>query len=208
MVLPDYRLSNDVRTYLETTVNTFYEKMGDKMPDLESFFEEVESAVAIVRAQQQLAKESRPAAVRKNLKRACDTAVRLKARLKELDGNSCRLLDHTTEGGVSAVFLQVEHVIKGLRGALQLAKEYPPSGNLLKKYHLDLAIDIAIAIENNLGVNPKTTRGGLFDEVLGVVMGEATGKEYADVHGLVGDALAMRQKRSDGTVEYLPPGED
>ncbi len=178
----------------------------------DQFFEELEEAIGRFHTLRDLAKISRPAAVRENLGRAQRAAQRLNSKLNALDGNSRQLLDEVAVGGVPA--LPREHlakIITAISKAEALAASYQASGyrkagRLPETYRVFLAVDIAFALEHYLGVEPTTTKDGLFVAVLDAVMAEATGRRDATVHQLAKRALSSWERKAhhDGTVEYVP----
>ena len=63
------------------------------------------------------------------------------------------------------------------------------------------------AIETHLDVPAKSTKKGLFVEVLDAVLEEATGKPVKAVHELARAVInhKVKTKHPDGTIEYEPP---
>ncbi len=178
----------------------------------DQFFEELEEAIGRFHTHRDIAKRSRPAAVRENLKTAQKAALSLNSKLNALDGNSRQLLDEVVVDGVRA--LQGEHLAKiifAISKAQKLAASYRASGyrkagRLPETYRVFLAVDIAFALEHYLEVEPTTTKDGLFVAVLEVVMAKATGRRDATVHQLAKRALSSWERKAhhDGTVEYVP----
>lgn len=198
------RLSPDARTQIETILNG----QSIAVPDTEGFFDALASAIGLFDWGKRLRGKSLPAAVRKNLRDATDAALGLQDALNELDGNSRQLLRETVPGGIRSLFGHVREIILPLKGAVLLAKEYPPRGGDLPDPHrYFLAADVADAIETHLGIRATCTKNGLFVEVLEVVLEEATGKPVKTVHELARAVIKhkIKRKRPDGTIEYMPP---
>ena len=126
---------------------------------------------------------------------AVKAADRLSHNLSSLDGNSQGLLDKTHKGGVTS--LQIRHLAKiesALADAAKLAGEYPNVGNLVDVPRLCLAIDVAKAIEKHLLIRATSTKGGLYEAVLEIMLHIATGLKPKSVHSL---SLRANKNRSD-----------
>lgn len=64
---------------------------------------------------------------------------------------------------------------------------------------------VAHAIKTRLEVQPTTTRGGLFEDVLTTVMEAVERQERKSVRDLMRDALKARvSERPDGVIEIEP----
>ncbi len=178
----------------------------------DQFFEELEEAIGRFHTHRDIAKRSRPAAVRENLGRAQRAAQRLNSKLNALDGNSRQLLDEVAVGGFPALpHVHLAKIITAIAKAEALAASYQASsyrkaGRLPEAYRVFLAVDIAFALEHYLGVEPTTTKDGLFVAVLEAVLAEAIGRRDATAHQLAVRALSSWERKAhhDGTVEYVP----
>ena len=199
------RLSSGAREQIEL----FLEGRNIEVPDPDGFFGALASGISIFDSSKPLGEESRPAAVRENLRRAKAAALRLNNALNKLDGNSRQLLGEVVQGGVLSLYDNVKVVIRDLHLALQLANEFPSSGSLPEHNRLYLAVDVANAIETHLNVTATSTKDGLFVEILEAVVGEATGKEAKALHELARKAVKYKAKVKwegpDGVAEYVPP---
>lgn len=159
------------------------------------FYGSLGESIASFKSGRELAKGSSPSSVRANLKAAITAALELNERLNKLDGNSRQLLGEV-EGGEIATLQNVylRKTIQALSEASRLAGEYPATGRLPDHQRLWLAVDVANAISTHLGVTPTTTKGGVFESVLTIVLGIATGAEVSSVHDLARQALKARQE--------------
>jgi hypothetical protein len=173
------------------------------------FFEELGDAIGRFHAARDIHEESKPAVVRKNLKKAYRAATNLNCALNELDGNSRQLLDKIVAGGFQ--MLQRDHLAKIMQGvaaaqaaaATYKASAYRKAGGLSHPYREGLALDVAFALEKHLKVKSTLTKNGPFVVILDIVMAEATGKQRATTHELARRALSSweRKVHSDGKVE-------
>lgn len=204
-VLPLAKLESPLRQSLLIEMRRKGVKLV-KSNDADQFFEELEQGLNRYRAHVELADRSRPAAARASLQAALDAALKLVDKLNELDGNSLLLLQSSADGGCEAVREAAGSTVKALGKARHLADAYPRAGALPDYARSYLAADVAGAMRKHLGVEPTTTREGLFQSVLEVVLEIATGKEAHAVQDLVRRGLkTTRIEHSSGLIEYIPP---
>ena len=191
--LPQFSITNETR---EQILKDFKRHNVVKVPD--TFFDVLRGAIASYLASIVLKKESRPAAIRKNLKAALDAAFRLNNKLNALDGNSRLLLD---EAGASIHALQSIHlqrILSALYRALASAKEYRTSGGALTDQGLDqLAVEVAGAIEEYSGKSATTTKYGLYHSILVTVLRAIPGyrSQKGTSQDLVIRALEARKEK-------------
>jgi len=158
-------------------------------PPPRTFFDAIGTAIAWYHAGKAVASASKPATVRQNLKHAYEAALALNEALYKLDWNAWSLVN---ESGISAKTMHkyANGALKKLAKASTLADEYPQRGALPDNARLTLARHVADAISDHLGITPTTTKAGVFDAVLGIVITVATGRHDPEVHELVRRALA------------------
>ncbi len=198
------RLSPDAREQIETILNG----KSIAVPDTEGFFDALAIAIGFFDLGKRLRGESLPAAVRKNLVHATDSALGLHDALNELDGNSRQLLGEVVQGGIHSLYDNIKPVLRALQRALRLAGDYPQGGGALPEPHrFFLAADVKDAIKTHLGIRATCTKEGFFVKVLDVVLEEATGKEALAVHELARAVIKHKVKRKHpgGIIEYVPP---
>ena len=162
-----------------------------------AFFEALSQAIGHFNAGREMAEFSKPANVRKNLQTALNAALELYGRLDDLDGNSCQLLAEVEYGGIAT--LQGAHLLKiihALREASLLANEYPTKGRLREGHRLGLAMDVADAIDTHIGVKPTTTKEGIYESILTIVLEITTDKEVKSVHDLARKALKEKEQET------------
>jgi len=176
-------------------------------PEIPSaFFDALCVALGGYKSNREIANSSKPAQVRKNLKAALTAALELNGCLNNLDGNSRQLVSSVTSDGVSALQNRyLSPLIQGLRQAKHLSEQYPKKGRLPEFSRLWLAVDVADAIRRHLGLAPTTTRSGLFESVLTIILEVATGNEVNDVTALARKALKAQKVETPGLTEYIPP---
>ncbi len=198
------RLSPDRRTQIELILKDRSIEGAD--PD--GFFDALADAIGFFDLGKRLRGESLPAAVRKNLVHATDSALGLHDALNELDGNSRQLLGEVVQGGIHSLYDNIKPVIRALQRALRLAGDYPQGGGDLPEPHrFFLAADVKDAIKTHLGIRATCTKKGLFVEVLDAVLEEATRKPVKAVHELARAVIKhkVKRKRPGGIIEYVPP---
>lgn len=183
---------------------------GIEIPDPEVFFCTLNKAIGFFHGQRDLAKDTKPKSVRKNLKTALDSALNLNEQLNALDGNSKFLLyDSANEGLRELQSTHLATIIKALHGALRKAEDYPMKGRLPEYHRLYLAVDVADAIKTHLGITPTATKEGLFESLLSLILEQATGETAVSVHDLARKALKSKKiSEQPGLLEYHPPEDD
>ena len=197
------RLSLDARGQIEQ----FLKDRSIEVADPDGFFDALAGAIGLFDLGKRLRGESRPAAVRKNLRCVEKAALLLNDALNRLDGNSRQLLDETVPGGIRSLFGHMREIILPLKEAVLLAKEYPKGGNLPESHRYFLAADVKDAIKTHLGIRATCTKNGLFEAVLEAVLKEATRKPVSAVHELARVVIKhkVKRKRPGGIIEYIPP---
>lgn len=198
------RLSPDRRTQIEQ----FLKDRSIEVPDPDSFFDALADAIGLFDWGKWLRSKSLPAAVRKNLVHATDSALGLHDALNEFDGNSRQLLGEVVQGGIHSLYDNIKPVIRALQRALRLAGDYPQGGGDLPEPHrFFLAADVKDAIKTHLGIRATCTKNGFFVEVLDAVFEEATRKPVKAVHELARAVIKhkVKRKRPGGIIEYVPP---
>jgi hypothetical protein len=172
--------------------------------NLDLFFDDISMAAGFFVSGKNLSLASRPAIVRENLKLAKEAAFQLNDRLNCLDGNSRQLISESL--GKSFVELQDVHlreIISALCDASHEADEYPTKGRLKEHHRLYFAIDVAHAIKEHLGQKPTSTKDGLFESILIILLTYLTNTEVTSVHDLVRRALKSQKIQNRGLTEYV-----
>ena len=179
-----------------------------EVADLKPFRDALGGAVGVYQAYRKLSEESRPGAMKDNLKSLLKVAQKLSDGLDKLDGNSRQILDRAAAEGLQAFRRDARDQVVTLNRALRSAAEYRERGRLDENERLFLAVEVAAAIKKHLDRKPTTTKQGLFEAVLSIVMTEAIGKKDPVVHSLVQRAFSCCERREslDGAVEYVPKG--
>ena len=217
-------LSDQTKAHIRSSVFD----CGHRTSCPEVFFATLDEAAGIYRSNASLREESRPAAVRNNLKLALNAALRLNDRLDALDGNSRSILvdvvptikgfeenqlsdpDSRRPTGIMLLRGNLKPIIVALREALGRAKQYPKKGDLPRHHRLWLAADIADAIRELLNIKlnkkPKDISKGVFVSILELVFNEVATGEKINLPKLARDALTLDVKSADqGPTEYHPP---
>lgn len=158
----------------------------------ESFFEELGMSIGRYHSAKTVAAESSPAIVRKNLQRASKNARDLADALSALDVLSSSLLFNASDISATKWLDRVMSLSHGLDEAHNNAKDFPSSGRLPDFAKLFLAIDVSRLIESTLKRTASTTRSGLFESILTIVLEDITQAPIEDINDLVAKAIAMR----------------
>ena len=176
-------LSDATKEYIQIELDHF----GVSIADINGFYKEIEYAIATFKVMNYLKDESKPSAVRKNLKSAIDSALELNQSLNDLDSNSRSLVSQNISGGISTLNGYLLAIIDALSQASHGADDYPSKGRLHDHARTELLRDMCI-LSKKQGIKPLTTKEGLFSVILSKVLEEATGKPVSAVHDLVSKA--------------------
>ncbi|BAZ92607.1 anti-sigma factor [Thiohalobacter thiocyanaticus] len=166
---------------------------GQELKDADEFHSLIEHALMSYKAMSSLRDESRPSEVRKNFKKSLDSALLLNDRLNEMDANSRLILSRKISGGITTLHRHLGKIISALSEGSHAADEFP-KGRLTDYARLELARVVIKALKSQ-GIEPTTTKEGLFSNVLAIVLEMATGKPVSAVHALAAEAI--RTYRSD-----------
>ena len=159
--------------------------------------------------------DSLPAAVREDFDRVLDAGQRLNDRVNSLGGLSRELLTEEDPDAIRQCHDHIGKVLNIVAKGQRRAQKFPTKGGRLRDFPtIILAAHIAYAIQEHLHIKPTTTRGGLFEEALKVIIGSIrsnTGRRNSDadpdpsVRDLMRKALKARVTRSaDGVLEIDP----
>jgi hypothetical protein len=179
-------LSKNTKECIQIELNRF----GADISNIQSFFSEIEYSIARFKAINKIKDDSKPSAVRKNLNSAYESALVLNKSLSHLDSNSWLLLSQNINGGVGALNEHLMAIIDALAQALHAADDLPKKGRLHDHARKELLRDMCILFKKQ-GIEPLTTKEGLFSNVLSKVLEEATGKPVSAIHDLVSKAKGL-----------------
>ena len=195
--LVEVEISPDTKQHICITLSHFGLISSD------GFFEEISQAIARFNAGKEIAGLSSPSAVRGNLSAALKATYQLNDKLNDLDHNSRQLINEVIEGGI--ITLQsslLSQINKALGEASVLADKYQKRGRLREDHRLWFAADVAEAIRDYIDVEPSSTKDGLFESILCIILSEITGQETTTHHDLVRHALQVKITRGKGVTEY------
>jgi hypothetical protein len=153
----------------------------------------VEAAVKAYREQSILAEQSSAKAIRRNLSAAADAAAALLSSIENLDGNSSLLLGHA--GGKPGMIESVQGVRRELEAAYEKALERYPNTRRPTPERDFLATLILDALRRHSSASPSSTKGGIFEELLGRAF------EYAGEKGTHLHTRCERALKARGVVE-------
>lgn len=175
-----------------------------EISDRDAFYKALDLAIACFHAGRNVRGFSRPAAVRKSLKKIFDSVHKFGDNLESLNLTARGILDESADGGLEAHFTRVRKVIAAHKRALKVVDDHPISGGNLKDWdRIHLAVAVADAIETYSNVTATTTKDGLYMSLLEMVLADALRQEVKAVHGLAGKALKYRaeQNHPDDSLE-------
>jgi hypothetical protein len=200
------RLGGDAREHIELIVTTGAKRRGIEPLGVEGFLDGVAEAIGLYDGMVKLRQQTEtPAEIRNKLGAAAATAMKLLRQMERLNSNSKMLVEEAArERDAHGLIESCARVAEALVNAARMAEEYPTSGALPAAEPVILIQRVAEALEARLGVKPTTTRGALLEEVVAVVLEEATGVEVKEPHKLILRALAPGAKRvhPGGLTEY------
>jgi hypothetical protein len=154
-----------------------------------SFFNELEKrALFVYFAQQEISEVNSPRKVREALKKARVAATKLKESLERLPDTAKFLT-----APFSKLLSQASDIEKRLHDALEKTDDYPISGALPDDARLLLAVEVAHAMRKHLHVKPTSTKAGLYEEILTIVLGVAIKREPRQVNTLARRVLTSTQ---------------
>jgi len=201
--LPPHTIKKVTREYLTAVVKT----ANRKPADLEAFFEDLNTAIRFYKGFKRLRQETRPQAVRQNLKRARDHSARLMQSLNDLDGKSRQIISGMNEQSEFSRLLESagqnwELLSRAYRRAQMGPRQR--SGRLVEGELDNLAADVADAIKSRLKCKLGAAREGLFHSVLQIVLKEATGIARSPTQALLRRAInnPTKSRNSEGLIEY------
>lgn len=197
-VLPSVKLSAD---QCKQILDVFDES---PLADPDAFLKGVERAIHMYRQAKELARQSSPSEVRKNLELATDAALKLNDCMNDLDGNSRRLLDEVAPKVDQQKMLA--EIIGALSRARAAAREYQAKGRLPEYQNQYLAAYLRALYEKHTGRKATTVKSGLFMELVEVVMPIATGKAAKALHTLAEKVVGnqMLTEMPSGAREFDP----
>jgi len=198
-----YSFAEDDRNRLISIIK----KHDSSNPD--GFIADLEFALGKFQSSKQLAEDSSPSAVRKNLKSVHKAAKKLLKQVWELDGNSKLFLKES--GGRPDIWMSINIAIYNLKRARQLAKEKSPgesSGRLRESHREWLVLDVADVVKEHLNIDAMNDPSRSFMSVLVVVYRFATGKDHQTIDRIAKKALRQRKKMKQSSPgeldEYFP----
>lgn len=194
-----FEMTDEDRRYIATELEQRDVQVGDP----EAFFNALTEGIRMFLSADRLAQQVRPRAVRENLSATVKAAETLLDQLNTLDGVSRQLLDANSDDGLLSMQSAHAALLRALYQTRDTADHFPQSGRLPATHRAFLACDVADAIRTHLDVTPTATKEGLYEGVLSIVLGMATGTQPQDVHALARRGLKVKKDiYQDGLVSY------
>ena len=188
-------------------LRTIAESKAASTSDLDAFIKLVDTAASQYWPAKSIQDEALPATVRREIKAAHDASRRLIERVNDLGGTSRHLLYAEGGPGTHERFRDaLMFIAQQLGFARGRAADLSRSGGAPRSYAKTiLAAMVAHAIKMRLAVEPTTTSGGLFEDVLKTVLEAVEQSADPSVRDLMRAALKARvTERPDGAIEIDP----
>ena len=152
--------------------------------------------------------ECKPAQMRKKLGSSLNLSVKLSEKINNLDWNSRGLIDDAADGGHEVIEEYLHTIICTLKKAKQEADEYPIRGSLPDSPKRYLAKRVAEAIEKHLQKPATSSKDGIFDSVLTIILANVHDKKVSSVHDLCRKALKMYTFGSSKPIKPIEPEDE
>ena len=160
------------------------EKQVDKVDSVREFLKSLDDSVGLYHAAKEVQDDSKATVVRDNFRAARKNLIRIKENL----GMTERIFLGENATELEANFSKA-YITLGL--AVKLVQENVSPGAPSGIPRLLTAAHVALAMRRNLDIEPKTTKDGLFVQLLEIVLKAATGKEQKAIHELARQALKI-----------------
>lgn len=198
-----HKLSTSTKEHIKREIES-----QNKQPKYgyEKLFSDLEIAISQFKTQNELAELSSPGAVRNNLGKALNAALKLNEALNNLDGNSRQLLSQY-KGIRELQGTHLSAIIEDLAKAKTDSNKYPSRGRLPASRRIILVLQLDHILSTHIDCPLTTTKVSLFSNILTLVYEEATGRsEIKNVHELLRDAKKKweRVENPDGVIEFRP----
>ena len=203
-----YQLDDEILGHLKEEIN--YRGLKNVQDD---FYSDISEAISFYLSSRKLHEQCKPALMRKNLKEALNLSVKLEAKIAEMDSNSTFLVYDAIEGGCETLNEYLYKIMSALSDAKLEADEYPSRGSLPDSSKVFLAKSVAVAIEKHLLQPATTTKEGLFESVLSIILSSIRGKGVSSVHDLCRKTLNVYSTATPGApnrgeIKYTPPKDE
>jgi len=164
---PGPGLDKDTREQLSLIVTSRLRSI----PDMEGFLDAVSLAVSGYHAASSLHEEGKPAKARKELADTLKAAVKLNDLINDLGGTARQSVYELDGGELTRLRDHVSDAIEILNAALQRSAVLQSTGGRLPdRAAIMMAAHIAHSIRKFTEVEPTSTSGGFFEEVLAFAM--------------------------------------
>jgi hypothetical protein len=174
-----YQLDKDFSYQLTTELSSRDIK---KIPA--EFFSDLSIAISIYLGSRKMREDCKPAAIRKKLRSALKLSTRLSEEIANMDWNSRELIDNARGGDHETIKSHLQTIISTLKEARQEAEAYPKRGALPDSTKTFLAKSVAEAIHKHLHKPATSTKDGIFESILTIVLSNVHDKKVSSVHDL------------------------
>jgi hypothetical protein len=164
-------------------------KFDIELANQNDFFADFEHALNMYRGGKNLREETKPSIIRANLKMLKLAADDLNNKINKIDGNSRALITKELPYPYLDMRQHIHDLYLALCRAENTADEYPKKGALPDNSRLQLAIDTVKTIYKHTKIAPTSSREGLYESVLTIILTMATGEEYSGLHALLYRAI-------------------
>lgn len=194
--LVEYKFSDSTMSAIRKCLRN-NKKISKENKDNPDFIKSLELASSRFAAESKIHGKNKPSDIVRNLERALNSARTYKYHVKNLDTRSRLFIKKVSNadsiGYVENIETCIEYHTNILMDAHKLAKQLPQKGSLVQYYKLLFVRDIARVIKKHLDLKPTSTKGGLFESVVKILLEDITGKKHLGLHSLIEKVLAAEK---------------
>lgn len=162
--------------------------------DWKNFFLTVESAISHYRFLDLNKNSCSPAQIRKKLRAAITSAKALIEKFDTFDRNTMLFIRFNRIDRLGLFYGSIHSAVLDLQKVLDSTDQFPKSGRLPCPHKITLAVDIATAMHNHLGVRPTTTKGGPFESTLEILLEAGGDRKVKAINDLARKAVCIWER--------------
>jgi len=176
-----------------------------KIDRVREFLRSLDDSVSIYHAAINIAEDSLPSNVRENIRAIRYDASALLGRLTDLNVSTRIFIGEETCALIEKLSADCLTVHKLLSMPAKQINQYVSGGRPIEYSTLQMSTHVARAMRQKLEIAPKSTKTGLYLQILEVIFEAATGREPTALHDLARRALKLEASEysSDGVFFEL-----
>ena len=185
---PGPGLNDEVLEHLRNVVTS--KELPDDS-DVDGFLEFTNGSVSRYWSSKTLQEDNQPSRVKKELQDANASLVRFSKKINNLGGTSKWFLHSSLNCKSEYSFNSALDVVRSelLRAERMASNPVQMRGAPRSHHRRSLASEVAYAMSNFLGMEPTTTRGGLFEEIVILLLEAIEEREVKSVREILSAAL-------------------